>query len=233
MLGIPPKPAVADNPAADHPGDWQWLPALFSGGQLYLFDARFGLPIAGPDGKGVATLQQAIQDDSILRKLDLDGDPYPLTSELLKGANAFIVADPFELSRRAALVEANLTGEDHLVLSVQPTELAEQLKSVPGIHGVALWDVPFRTLLGQLTLGNRPATAKPSRSSRSPSARLWKARTRHFQGRRKEPTEPGGDTINDHQEAVRLYMSKSVRLPDSEIAASPSSDKQRIDLAQN
>ena len=51
-----------------------WIPALVSGGNLYLFDTTYGLPIPGPKGQGVATLAQAAADDSILRQMDIPGD---------------------------------------------------------------------------------------------------------------------------------------------------------------
>jgi hypothetical protein len=58
---------------------------------------------------------------------------------------------------------------------------------------------------------------------------LWKARTRHFQGRRQTADEAKGqgpeDLIDDHGEAVRLYM--NVRPLDTDIAKSPE-EEQRI-----
>ena len=64
---------------------------------------------------------------------------------------------------------------------------------------------------------------------------LWKARTRHFQGRRQgdedrldsEPSE----IIDDHREAAQLYTSKSVRPTDVAIARGGSDDKRRVDAA--
>ena len=48
-----------------------WLPALVLDYELYLFDVRLGLPIAGLGGEGVATLRQVREDESLLRQLDL------------------------------------------------------------------------------------------------------------------------------------------------------------------
>ena len=54
-----------------------WLCAALVGGQTYLFDARVGLPVPGPDGQGVATLNQALADPAILERMDLPGQsPY-------------------------------------------------------------------------------------------------------------------------------------------------------------
>lgn len=232
ILGIPlAKPT--DGAAADSAktaGDTYWLAALLADNKFYLFDPRLGLAIPGPEGKGVATLEQVSNDDALLRKMDVEGFPYPLTAELAKNAQVFIIADPFELSRRASQLEASLTGEDHLVLSVKTGELTSQLKAVPGVTTVALWEVPFRTLQGQLTLGKEARTNEAL--AFEPFAvrpTLWKARVRHFQGRRKAATTADADEINDHEEAVRLYMSKSVRPTDREIAASPSDGEQRVE----
>jgi hypothetical protein len=226
MLGVP----TADS-AGKKLGDAssrRWLAALVAGGELYLFDPTLGLPIAGPDGKGVATLAQAIKDDALLRALDLDGEPYPVTSGQLQDAKAYVVADPFELSRRAGQLESALTGEDHLALSVHASDTAAKLKDLDGVGGVALWDVPYLTLLSQLTLGkserHREALAFEPFAVRP---LLWKARTRHFQGRRSAATEPGGEALNDHLEAIRHYM--GVRKSDRKISQSPSLDERRVE----
>lgn len=57
-----------------------WIPALISGGQLYLFDTTYGLPILGPKGKGIATLAEAAADDAVLRQMDIPGDRIYLKS---------------------------------------------------------------------------------------------------------------------------------------------------------
>jgi hypothetical protein len=224
-----PITASAEN-AASEASAWYWLPAVVSDKQLYLFDPRLGLPIPGPDGKGVATLEQLRGDDALLRKLDVEGAPYPLTADAIKKAKVFVVADLFSLTRRAFQLEGMLSGTDHLSLAVKPTELAEQLKGVAGVEEVALWDIPFRTLRDQLSLGkadrHREAIAFEPYATRPA---LWKARTRHFQGRHKAANEPGGDVLDDHQEAARIYLSKSVRPTDEKIAATPSPDQRRVD----
>jgi hypothetical protein len=195
--------------------------------QIYLFDPRLGLPLPGPAGEGVATLEQLRQDDALLRQLDLDGAAYPLTAEALKNAEVSIVADPFDLSKRARQLEAKLTGEDHLVLTSAPTQLSEQLKEVPEIGAVKLWDVPFRTLGDQLALGilnrQREALAFEPFANRPG---LWKARTRHFQGRKLAAKESLDEAIDDHREAVKLYT--EVRPTDRQIARVSSNERRRV-----
>ncbi len=208
-----------------------WLPALFSEEQLYLFDTRLGLPIPGPDGKSVATLEQARKDDALLRKLDLEGEKYPETSETLKNIEIDLVADPFTLSRRASQLEASLSGDDRLTLVTKPSQLAERLKSIPGVSSIRLWNFPFRTIAEQLSLGKsarhrdalqfEPFALRPG---------LWKGRTRHFQGRHEEALGDNFDRkAKDNRKISDGYLSKSVRPTMNEIVSSGSEDKQRVD----
>ncbi len=204
-----------------------WLPALMLNGQLYLFDTRLGLPIPGRGGEGVATLAEVQKDDALLRQLDLADSPYPVTSEAANKVIAGIVASPFDLSRRARQLESKLTGDHHLVLTVVPSDVAEQLKSIPGVNGVALWDVPFHTLVNQRTLG-RAARHREALAFEPFAVRplLWKARTRHFQGRREHDNKSSDDVIDDHREAAQFYG--AVRPPDTRIARLSSAEERRV-----
>jgi hypothetical protein len=213
-----------------------WLPALLLGEELHLFDTRLGLAIPGEGAPGVATLKQAAADDAVLRQLDLEGKPYPITAEMLKNVTAYTVADWFDLSRRALQVEQKLTGDDRLMLSTDPSAVAERLRALPQIGQVQIWEVPFATLRDQLSL-LPPARRREVYEFEPLATRpmLWKARLRHFQGRREggdeqTVTEPS-DVIDDHGEAAQLYTDKSVRPTDREIAREKFIDKRRVDIA--
>jgi hypothetical protein len=227
MLGIaPPTAEAAPEGAAASPSETKfWLAALVDGDELYLFDPRLGLPIPGADLEGVATLKQVQQDDGVLRQLDLKGNAYPVTAEQLKNVVAYVVADPFDLTRRVRQVEAKLSGDDQLVLSARAGELAERLKSTVGIKDVRIWNFPFRVLVEQLTLGRSARNAAAMKFE--PFAWrpiLWKARTRHFQGRKERADASNKDAaeelVDDHRDAARYYMHKSIRPTDREIAMS-------------
>jgi hypothetical protein len=208
-----------------------WLPALLLNKQLYLFDARLGLPIPGPDNEGVATLEQVRNDDALLRQLDVEALPYPLNAESFKNVEAFVVADPFDLTWRARLLESKLAGEDSLVLTSSPTQIAAELKDVPGLAAVKLWEVPFRTLRDQLNMGitarHREALAFEPFAHRPG---LWKARVLHFQGRREDAgNQPLDEATDDHREAAAMYTSKEVRPTERQIERTGSSEKRRVD----
>lgn len=233
---------VGAKPAAEPDADGQietqdqptfWLPALVLDGELYLFDARLGLPIPGPEGQGVATLAQVEADELLLRQLDLDDATYPISAEQAHEVTAHIVADPFSLSRRAKAIESKLTGDDRLALTVAPSEIAAMLEAVPAVASVQLWNAPFRILRSQLRVPQRrrlelvrefePFTWQPM---------LWKARVLHFQGHRGDEEDEEGlgveEMTDDHAVAVRLYTSRRVRPPDRVLDAMDSDDKRRI-----
>jgi hypothetical protein len=243
MLAVPKAAGdstatVADNERAAK--SVFWLPALLSDGQLYLFDTRLGLPIPSKDGKGVATLRDVRADESLLRQLDLMEMPYPISAAQLKHVTAQVAADPFDLSQRARAIEGKLSGDDRLALASNPSALAQKLKSGGDISDVGVWDFPFRVLRDQLRIG--PAARRQLATEFEPFAwrpMLWKARMMHFQGHRHEEAssaekgEKGedtapDDTLDDHKQAVRMYMSKAVRPPDRTISEVTSAEKQKV-----
>jgi hypothetical protein len=229
-----PSESTAAGTANDSPTKSRfWVAALVSDGELYLFDPRLGLPIPGKDGKGVATLREVQLDASLLRQLDVDGAPYPVSADQLQQATVGIVADPFDLSRRARAIESKLSGDDRLSLTTSPTALAEKLKSVHEVSAPALWDMPFRTLRDQLRVG--PAQRREMAETFEPFAwrpTLWKARMLHFQGRRRSDIDTqekdSDEIVDDHNQAIRLYTSKVVRPPDRAISELQSGAKQKI-----
>ncbi len=121
-----------------------WLPALHSDGHLYLFDPWLGLPVPGPGGKGIATLAEVANDDSLLRRLDLSQTrPYPVSADQLAAVTALVAALPESLSRRMKLLESRLVGQQRLVLSASPREWVEPLKACDHVTDVKLWPYPY------------------------------------------------------------------------------------------
>jgi tetratricopeptide (TPR) repeat protein len=141
MLGIPD--------ASRAEGYRPWLPALLSGGELYLFDTRLGLPIPGPDGQPVATLKQVATDDALLRALDVEGEPYPVQASDLEKVTALIEGSPAYLSRRMRQVELRLAGERKLVLTVAASTLADRLRACEHVDDARLWELPYQGLVQQ------------------------------------------------------------------------------------
>lgn len=212
MLGIPDD----SQPHGYRP----WLPALLSGGELYLFDTRLGLPIPGPDGQPVATLAQVAADESLLSALDVEGEPYPFRSADVQQVTALIEASPPYLSRRMRLVELRLTGERKLALTVPASSLADRLRSCDHVSDARLWDLPYREVVQHGIAEARAATAKalePYRVDLFPkdlrpvAAVLQQGRVMQIRGKYAQEAE-------DLQASSANALLQMARLPDDELA---------------
>ncbi len=136
---VPPRPRV-------------WLTAALIAQELYLFDGELGLPIPGPDGVGIATLTETLKNAELIAALAADGEPYRFAHAELKDLFALLDVLPTNLSQRIQLVQSRLAGGQRTILAVAPTQLADRVKSLPGITGASLWSVPFETIWFQEAL---------------------------------------------------------------------------------
>jgi tetratricopeptide (TPR) repeat protein len=142
MLGIDTKVGRAQ----------PWLPAVLIDNQLYLFDPTLGLPIPGPQEKGIATLSQAIEDPTVLQALTLgENYVYWVEQEDLDKVVALIDAAPEALSQRMLLTEKRLSAADQMTLTVSLSELTDKVKQCQGITDVRLWAVPIEATIYQRT----------------------------------------------------------------------------------
>lgn len=175
-----------------------WVVGVLHEEQLYLFDPALGLPVPAADGVVVdedgeltvrpATLAEVLDDPSLLEQLNVDDETtYPVDAEdLAGGVEALVVAQPASLSRRMALVQSKLVGEQRMVLACSPARIAARLENLDGIAGVRLWERPFATKsqLGQLTrqqVQRKLAMLTPFRTGAQMP--LWKGRILHIKGR--------------------------------------------------
>ena len=139
-----------------------WLPAVLIGDELYLFEARLGLPILGADGQTVATLRQVVADPSLLRALDLDAEhPYPVLAADLAHLSVWIEASPVFAAKRMKYLESKLVGQNRVRLSTDPSTLAERLRRAQPFDAVAIWLYPYEQLKArnEMTAATRAAAA--------------------------------------------------------------------------
>ena len=139
MLGA----AKADRPPV------VWICAALIDGQAYLFDARVGLPIPGPGGEGVATLEQAMTDPSILERMNLPGeDPYgtSMASLLASPTKIGVLIDSSQgyFSPKMKLLQGELAGKNRTILHRDVTEFRRHFAAVLGdrLGTVGLWSLP-------------------------------------------------------------------------------------------
>jgi hypothetical protein len=124
-----------------------WAVGVLIDGELRVFDPKLGLPILGTDGTGVAKLSELAANDALLRRLDLDAEhAYPVTAAQLAGTIALVEGSPGYLSRRMKRVESRLTGDRRIVLTTEPSQVADRLRKCPGVRDALLWRLPYERL---------------------------------------------------------------------------------------
>lgn len=132
----------------DRDGSYRpWLPALISGGEAYLFEPTYGIPVPSLDGLGVATVREAALNPAVLTQLDDDSRRYPVASDDMSSLVVLVVADPQSLSRRMNLLEQSLFGGSAVRLAIEASALgssaADALPRGEKETPVALWSFPF------------------------------------------------------------------------------------------
>ena len=127
----------------------EWLPAVFIGEQLYLFDTHLGLPLPGNSPGQIATLNDVRANPELLKQLDLtvdeslDKEDYRVTSADLERLVGLVNVSPESVSRRMTLLERKLFGDLRLNLTRDPSSVLEKAANVEGINEVSVWHVPF------------------------------------------------------------------------------------------
>ena len=142
-----------------------WICAALIDDQVYLFDARLGLEIPGPDSEGVATLEEALADPVILERMNLPGlAPGTSRASLLSSPTKIgilIDSSPGYSSPKMKLLQAELSGKHRTILYRDPADERDQfaraLATTPGSsrYGRSPW---------RSTLGFLPMLATLSRS---------------------------------------------------------------------
>ena len=214
-----PDDNTNDNKANDVKSAHWWLPALWSEGQLYLFDAQLGLPLPGKQPDRVATLSELVAEPELLRQLDLDQEQtYPIRTEDLRRIEAQLIASPLQLSRRAALLQQKLEGDGFAVLSADNRRVAADLAGHAHLTAVRLWPQPFQAILDERAMSQterRQAALRFVAFAQRP--RLWKARVLHFQGTHDIPASQRNNPLArpdlGHEKATTLYLDPRIRPP--------------------
>lgn len=140
-------------PGADGGPPRPWVPAAILAGEAYLFEPTYGMPIPGPGGMGVATLQQAVSDPAILGALSLPERRYPVQSEsLAAGVVVLVAADPWSLAGRMAQLDRELGPARGVRVAVDAAAVAGRAAAAvaTGVEAAdvprGLWSFPWETV---------------------------------------------------------------------------------------
>ncbi|NBO92277.1 MAG: hypothetical protein EBV06_08185 [Planctomycetia bacterium] len=122
---------------------------------LYLFDPRMGLPIPGPDGKGIATLAQTQADAKILRQLDAGMAKYDVTTDDAKAAQVRLVCPLSSAAPRMLLMQNVLLRERSWQDKPLPAAVRVRLAETPRVARATI----------QAAAKGQPVTFAPGLSS--------------------------------------------------------------------
>ncbi|MDC0937294.1 transglutaminase domain-containing protein, partial [Pirellulales bacterium] len=233
-----PAALLAVKPTVDDPSEF-WTAAVYVDNAWRLFDPRLGLPLLGETGDA-ASLQEIVAQPELLEALAVETPEgerlaYPVDADSLQRIEAWVVASPLQLSRRAELLENGLQSEAFVRLTAETQTTVERLKEVPAIRSVKLWTQPLETIVARRTVG--PPVRRQAGRAFAPFAyhpRLWKARAMHFQGRKPPPPGRRGSILAEardgHLDAIRAYQNKEVRPGKRELAEMESA-RRSVDAA--
>lgn len=122
-----------------------WCVAALVADEVYLFEPNLSTYIPGPGQEGIATLDQARKDASVMRRLNVPGFfDYPLSKDDVQQSIALLNLQPEAIAARMRFLESGLTGDRRLIIHQDLEGLTERIDAVPGIAGVAMWDVPLK-----------------------------------------------------------------------------------------
>ncbi len=151
LLTYTPRASImATSKTANRP-QISWICAAVVDQKAYLFEQRIGIEIPGPDGTGVATLEEAITNPEVLGRLDIPGlSTYGTTAAELAASptriGVLIDSSMGYFAPRMRLLQGQLRGEHRTVLFRDPLEQGSNFKAALGarLGLVQLWDVPVR-----------------------------------------------------------------------------------------
>jgi hypothetical protein len=138
--------------------DGLWAVGVLAEDQIYLFDARLGLPLPGPDGKGVLTLAQLRRSVDALKPLALDSKlSYDVDPGRAHKSEILITAPMAGLTGRMRFLQ-KLIGEDIVRLTVDLAGRRDRFKAAAGGATVRIWNSQAPDALPRLLFGFLPAS---------------------------------------------------------------------------
>lgn len=184
-----------------------WCIAALIGNDYFLFEPKLGLPILDPDTLKIATLEQVMQNDRILRRLSLPGRfVYALAASDLKQLRFIIDAEPRSLTAKMLLLEGRLLSDERMKLAENPDELAAAIKQRFPEVPISLWQTPLLARLYADQLAERLQMINPFTAQYMQEHAVWlsdtpaaQARLKHLRGEFENTLEAKG--------ALATYMS--------------------------
>ncbi len=191
--------------------------------------------IPGPGARACATIAQAAADPSVLTALDLPGRP--IRSVERRGEGHRVHRGDPAVSRRARASAIGPHGANQLVLTVNPSRIAFDLKADPRSRRARIWSSPHWTI--RVTVGDARGRRRAIRSRARPSspslpepnsrktstarcrrqADMWCARVADLKGKFIGGARAGGDSDDLAVSAERRRPTRCTSASRNQLAA--------------
>lgn len=196
-----------------------WTIGVLIGNDCLLFEPKLGMPILEPDRIELATLAQTLDNDRILRRLDLAGQfDYALDKADVQNFEFLIDAPPTAASARMKMLEQALLGDERMVLYQDLDALGKRLESIAPGHAVHLWETPLLSQVQAASVRERMKSPSPYSMSYMAKHGVWLMETAAAKGRRKHLVGEFENTL-DADGALKTYMDS--RIDDETLAKLP------------
>lgn len=187
-----------------------WAIGVVIADEVLLFEPKLGMPILDPDKVEMATLSQALENDRVLRRLDLAGQfDYSYGKADIQEFELLIDAPPTAASARMKMLEQALLGDERMILYKDLDSLAQRLGQILPEHRVRLWHVPLLAQVQAASVRERLDTPSPFSMAYFTQNGVWLMDNPTALGRRKHLAGEFENTL-DANGALRTYMDASV-----------------------
>jgi hypothetical protein len=203
MVGLPAGPGQLQD----------WVPGALIDQDIYLFDSRLGLPLPGPQGEGIATLDQVRKGLDIRQFFKLqDKLSYDVSPESARHAEVQVAYSLSSLAPRMEFLQNYLAATEKTKLWIDPVA---RLKRFPAAGGtVRVWSSPtsadnsLRVLRAFLTPADGGVAQKPNRELVRQAEIPWD----YFPPQLRLPGDPGRQ-LQTVFAAPFVYFNMDVRMP--------------------
>jgi len=173
-----------------------WICAALINDKAYLFDARLGLEVPGPDGTGVATLEEALTVPAVLEQMNLPGlEPYGTSRASLLGSPSklgiLLDSSLGYFSPKMKLLQRELSGKHRTILYRDPSQQREHFVHVLANRAgvINLWGLPVEVETRLFTDAQYVAAIQSSLFLFRPNYPLVYARVKQLRGELDESIE--------------------------------------------
>ncbi|GIW97999.1 MAG: hypothetical protein KatS3mg111_1332 [Pirellulaceae bacterium] len=195
---------------AEQPPSRIWCVGAAIAGKLWLFEPRLAMPIIDPDALVLATLDEALGNERVLRRLDLPGRfDYGVNAGELGQIELLIDIPPTAASARMKLLEQSLLGAERMALYRDLERSRQALQRIAPEASVRVWQVPLMAQVQAASVRDRLQRVSDFTLQYFARHGVWMMDNPAARGRLQHLFGKFENTL-DEQGALSLYMDSRI-----------------------